>query len=135
MRQQAALDKAERLLAKHGAPTSWTRRFLVAGGASGTSTESQPAVVATVLAIAIEASAMRSGAPDWWAQATARIAVAAQALPFDADPQSGGMPGVQISDTVVWGGITYRILGVHKWEHGDPDNAAKPFLYFVGLAA
>jgi len=132
---QRALDKAQRMLAKHGAPTNWTRRFLVAGGASGVSTEAAPPVTVTVQAIAIDPSALRSGAPDWWAQATARIGVSSQALPFAPSGQSGGMPGIQISDTVVWGGITYRVLGVHKFEHGDPLNSARPYMYFVGLAA
>lgn len=115
--------------------TQWTRRFLVSGGASGVNTESQPPQVVTVGAIAIEASAMRTNVPAWWLEATVRLAVEAQGLPFNPSAQAGNSPSIEFSDTVVWGGITYRVVGVHAFWAPGGDAAARPYLYFVGLAA
>lgn len=124
-----------RLMKKARSPATWTRSFLVSGGASGINTASQPPQIVTVNAVALDASALRTNVPQWWLDASIRLAVEAQALPFNPSAQAGASPAIEFSDTVVWGGITYRVTGVHSYWAPGGDQVAKPFLYFVGLGA
>lgn len=129
----APRDLAERLIARRGVTIQWTRRELVSGGASGVVTEVSAPVTHQVVAVQTSQQAFRTTA-EWWLASDIQIIVAASGLPFD--PEVSGQPEAQWSDTVVWGGRSYRVSGMSAWHSPNAETREpEPYMYFVGLVA
>ncbi len=125
---------AQKLVERHGTQVAWTRRFLNPGGASGVVTEAAPPETFEVFAVPLGPDSFDTIAQQWWQTAAVRLCIPARGLPFDPDPVSGE-PGVELTDTVVWGGREFRVLGVEPFRLGSPGVPERPYLYFVALGS